>query len=271
MNNRFNSGVTPAVRAIIGANIVLFIITYLSGRIGLPNLTSYLGLYLPQSEHWRLYQYLTHMFMHGGIMHIFFNMFAVYMFGRILENVWGTERFIVFYLITGLGAALLNSAIGWFHINSMETALTSFQAAPSPGALGDFIKDNISHPAPWLYEFLDNWTNNPNSPDAIRNGVAIFQQIINESMNVPMVGASGAVFGLLVAFGMLFPNTELYMFFIPIPIKAKYMVIGYGLIELYSGIQNNPSDNIAHFAHLGGLIVGFILVKIWSRNRAKFY
>ena len=102
-------------------------------------------------------------------------------------------------------------------------------------------------------------------------GKQLFQQIVELKVNIPMIGASGAIFGILLAFGMLFPNTELYLMFIPIPIKAKYFVLGYGLLEFYLGLQNNAGDNVAHFAHLGGMLFGFILIKYWNKNRKKFY
>jgi rhomboid family protein len=118
---------------------------------------------------------------------------------------------------------------------------------------------------------VDNWTNNPDSQQYIVAGKQLFRQIVELKVNVPMIGASGAIFGILLAFGMLFPNTELYLMFIPIPIKAKYFVLGYGLLELFLGMQNSATDNVAHFAHLGGMLFGFFMVKYWSKNRRRFY
>ena len=162
-------------------------------------------------------------------MHIFFNMFALFMFGMVLERVWGPRRFLLFYFITGFGAVILHTAV---------------QA--------------------WI---VHNFTGSFNPPFSIVNEYPQVVALYRE----PTIGASGAIFGILVAFGMLFPNTEMYLFLIPIPIKAKYLVTGYVFFELYSGLQANPGDNVAHFAHLGGALFGFILVKLWSRDRHHLY
>lgn len=183
----------------------------------------YGALYLPTSDWFRPWQLLTHMFIHagwdqpGGWMHIVFNMYALWMFGSILERVWGPKKFLIYYLVCGLGASLTYIAVRYFQLNGV---------------------------------------------DEVTMCIAEHQ---------PMVGASGAIFGILLAFGMLFPNTELMLMFPPIPIKAKYFVALYGLMELFFGMRNQPGDNVAHFAHLGGMIFGFILVKIWSSNRNNFY
>lgn len=272
MNNyRPFAGITPAVRFIIIANVAMFILTWgLDQQMG-TNLSNTLGLHLPQSEYWAPYQYVTHLFMHGSISHLFFNMFALFMFGRVLESVWGTNRFLVYYFVTGLGAAALNTAVGWWQYHNMYEQFLAFQNTPQPELLAEFIRAHISHPAPWVWELVDNWTNNPNSQEYIQTGEALFQRVLTEVVNIPTIGASGAVFGVLLAFGMLFPNTELFLMFVPIPIKAKYFVLGYGVLEFFLGVQNSVGDNVAHFAHLGGMLFGFILIKYWGRNRNKFY
>ena len=142
---------------------------------------------------------------------------------------------------------------------------------PSPALLAQLVERQLGHPAQWVWEVVDNWTNNPDSQQYIVAGKQLFRQIVELKVNVPMIGASGAIFGILLAFGMLFPNTELYLMFIPIPIKAKYFVLGYGLLELFLGMQNSATDNVAHFAHLGGMLFGFFMVKYWSKNRRRFY
>jgi membrane associated rhomboid family serine protease len=174
------------------------------------------------------YQIATHMFAHGPIYHILFNMFALWMFGRILENVWGPQRFLLFYLICGVGAAVCHLGMQYFRCEQLLTIIQT----------------------------------NQNDPRIISMlGAA-----------APAVGASGAIMGLLVAFAYLFPNTELYIMFIPIPIKAKWAVIGMAAIDLFGGVANLSSDNVAHFAHLGGALTGFILVLIWNKtNRRRFY
>lgn len=271
LNNNPLSGITPAVKVLIIMNVVMYFATLLIDKYFGINTANILGLHLPQSEYWAPYQYVTHMFMHGGIGHLFFNMFALFMFGRVLESVWGSNRFLVYYFVTGLGAAALNSVVGWIEINHMTEQFEAFKNTPTPQLLSDFISSNISHPASWVFEVVDGWINHPDSQQYALQGEQLYLRVIEMKVNIPTIGASGAVFGILLAFGMLFPNTELYMMFIPIPIKAKYFVLGYGLIEFFMGIQNSTGDNVAHFAHLGGMLFGFILIKYWKKNRKKFY
>ena len=215
------------------------------------------------SRPWTIF---TYMFTQFDFLHLLFNMF-----GRILESVWGTQRFLIFYFVCGIGAGLLNSAVGWLEIHRLMEQYYAFQNAPSPALLAQLVERQLGHPAQWVWEVVDNWTNNPDSQQYIVAGKQLFRQIVELKVNVPMIGASGAIFGILLAFGMLFPNTELYLMFIPIPIKAKYFVLGYGLLELFLGMQNSATDNVAHFAHLGGMLFGFFMVKYWSKNRRRFY
>ena len=167
---------------------------------------------------------ITYMFMHGGFTHLFFNMFAVWMFGRILEQVWGPKRFLFYYLACGIGAGLIQELVQYIHY---ETVLSAY--------------------------------------DSVNTGYSIIP--MEEYLNMmTTVGASGAVYAILLGFGMLFPNQPMFVFPLPFPIKAKYFVIGYALIELFSGLANNPGDNVAHFAHLGGMIFGFILIMYWRKK-----
>lgn len=270
-NYRPFSGITPAVKTLIIINVVMYFLSmFMEQRMGI-DINNLLGLHLPQSQYWQPWQYITHMFMHGSLSHLFFNMFALFMFGRILESVWGSKRFLVFYFVCGIGAGVLNSAVGWFEVHRLLEQYEAFKNHPDPALLSDFINSQLGHPKSWVWEVVDNWINNPNSTQYAETGKQLFRQIINLKVNVPMIGASGAIFGILLAFGMLFPNTPLYLMFVPIPIKAKYFVIGYGLLEVFLGLQNSAADNVAHFAHLGGMLFGFILVKYWGKNRNSFY
>lgn len=270
-NYRPFSGIPPTVKILIILNVVMYFLSLFIEQGLHVDMANLLGLHLPQSVYWGPWQYITHMFMHGSFSHLFFNMFALFMFGRILETVWGAKRFLLFYFVCGIGAGALNSLVGWFEIQRMLGQYAAFQASPDPTLLADFVNHQLAHPAPWIWEVIDNWINNPASTEYMAAGKQLFQQIIDLKVNIPMIGASGAIFGILLAFGMLFPNTELYLMFIPIPIKAKYFVLGYGLLEIFLGLQNNAADNVAHFAHLGGMLFGFFLIKYWSRNRRKFY
>jgi membrane associated rhomboid family serine protease len=191
-------------------------------------------------------------------------MFALWMFGAVLENYWGPKRFLTYYIITGLGAALLHSLINYIDISQLQSAADVFLNNPNPRAFESFILNDV--PTEYRSSFTElmaMWTNNPDSIPFKENAIAIVNELIQVKQNIPTVGASGAVFGVLLAFGMTFPNAMIYIFFF-LPMKAKYFVILYGLFELYSGLQNNPADNVAHFAHLGGMLFGFILIKYWK-------
>lgn len=204
-----------------------------------------LGLYYFKSEYFQPYQLVTHMFTHGSFMHIFFNMFALFSFGSILERVWGEKRFLIFYLLTGFGAMFLHMLVN--HMEALHYA-KSISAQEL-----EYIRESGRQ---MLY--------------SDRNYVGAAGKL-NLIYNIPTVGASGAIYGLLIAFGMLFPNSVLMLIFPPIPVKAKYLIPILIVAELFLGTANFARDNIAHFAHLGGALFGFILVKLWSRNRNNFY
>ncbi len=235
-------GIPPAVKGLLIINTAMYVITFLYDNATGGRLADILGLHYPASDLFQPFQIITHMFMHGGLMHLAFNMYALWMFGQYIEQRMGTKRFFIYYIVTGLGAAALHT----FVIHLQVNALTA-----------EMPKESINLV---LSEGAKIWANGQNYQDLQLGN-------LNALINVPTVGASGAVFGILLAFGMLFPNVELQLFFIPIPIKAKYFVMGYGALELINGITNTPGDNIAHFAHLGGMIFGFILMKIWKSHQ----
>ena len=229
------SELPEVVKNLLILNGLFFLATVSLNNLGI-DLVKILGLHQFQSPDFRPHQLITHLFMHGNFTHLFFNMFALWMFGKILENVWGSKRFLIYYMITGIGAASIHLLISQYQIIS------------------------ISNQIPEMVSLAIEGRYNPSIP---------ISKKLTQLIITPTVGASGAVFGLLLAFGMLFPNALLYLYF-AIPIKAKYFVIGYGLIELYAGISNNPADNVAHFAHLGGMIFGFFLIKYWKNDMTTF-
>jgi membrane associated rhomboid family serine protease len=237
------------------------------------SLNESMGLYFPESSHFKPYQLITHVFMHGSLMHLFFNMFSLWMFGNVLENYWGPKRFFIYYFVTAFGAAALLLGVNGYEIYSLKIAIANYALDPNIDAFVRLLdKDAALAKSSIVNDFINQWQTQPQNPQYTQSSLEIADALLQRKLNVPTVGASGAVFGLLLAFGMLFPNTELMMLFIPVPIKAKYFVIGYGAIELYQGFANNPSDNVAHFAHLGGMLFGFILIKIWNKtNRNSFY
>lgn len=239
MNN-----ITPVVKNLLIINVIFFIATFVFQNQGI-DLGAILGVHYFDSPEFRIWQPFTYMFMHAGPAHIFFNMFGLYTFGSILENHWGPKRFINCYLLAGLGAL----ALQW-GVQALELyQLTGNVVSNGNAALKELIATQQYNPQVF------------SRPDANAIGSIYLSE---------MVGASGAVFGIMTAFAVLYPNMELMMMFIPVPIKAKYFITGYIVIELISGVSRVAGDSVAHFAHLGGALVGYILVKLW-RNKTTFF
>jgi rhomboid family protein len=280
------SNIPPVVKNLIIINVMLWLATIVLIKTAGIDLVNYLGLFYPASEHFWPFQIFTHMFMHdpNNIFHILFNMFALWMFGRVLESVWGPKRFLFFYLVCGLGAAASQTFVNYLEISHIQNFVDTFINVPSADRFYSFVVKhkqlmaglgfNDGNGYHTLYDYAINlaneWLNNPASPDYQTTAISILHQFVQVIINIPTIGASGAIFGILLAFGMLFPNTQLMLIFPPIPIKAKYFVIGYGLIELYSGLARSGS-HIAHFAHLGGMLFGFIMLKYWNKTNKNFY
>ncbi len=263
--------IPPVVKNLLIINIIMLVVTWVTGNVFDFRLNQILGLHYFKSELFQPYQYVTHIFMHGGMMHLFFNMFALWMFGRILETVWGSKRFFIYFIVTGLGAAVLHTLVIHLQMTSILSDVKAFSNTPSPDGFALIIKKSFAEINPQHYrEFLSSWYNNPDNLSYIEGSKELLNRYLEFKMSIPTVGASGAVFGVLLAFGMLFPNTQLMLLFPPIPIKAKYMVIGYGALELWLGLTQ-PGSNIAHFAHLGGMLFGFILIKLWNKKTTNFY
>jgi membrane associated rhomboid family serine protease len=240
----------PVVKNLLIINGIFFLATIVLERTFHIDLVDILGLHYFSSQKFHPYQIISYMFMHGGFGHIFFNMFALWMFGSAIENYWGPKRFLSYYLITGIGAAILHYVIFFFKIRPEMEVLNNYIFSPDDGTLQALIAR-----FPDLQDVAGRIT------------VDYIQELKVQILNQPViVGASGALFGLLLAFGMMFPNSRIYVYF-AIPVKAKYFVIFYGLIELVSGVSASSGDNVAHFAHLGGMLFGFILLKIWNVRR----
>ena len=230
-------GLPPVVLNLIIINALFLLITFLfKDSI---NMYKLLGLYYVKSDNFQSWQFVSYMFMHGDFTHLLFNMFALWMFGGILENVWGPKRFLTFYMVTGIGAGIVQLIVAFVRVQALEGLIT-------PEQLQEVYTRG---PELWLQ-------GNTYSDEAMRS--------LHRILNIPTVGASGAVFGILLAFGMLFPNTMIYVFF-AIPVKAKYFVMLYGAAELYFGVTGT-NDGIAHFAHLGGMVFGFFMIKYWKKK-----
>jgi membrane associated rhomboid family serine protease len=235
----------PMVKNIILINALMFIVYWIGYKFFDINLNQLLGLFFPKSASFKPIQLLSHMFMHANFMHILFNMYTLFIFGIVLENVWGPKRFLIFYLVCGFGAALVNESVVAVEYSKIAHTLT-------PENLQLVLKEGSNY---WREgrEFTD---------PAMKN--------MQYLLNIPTVGASGAIFGVLLAFGMLFPNTELMFIFPPIPIKAKYLVIIYGGLELILAVTQ-PGSSIAHAAHLGGMLFGYMLIKYWQKTTKTLY
>jgi len=230
-------GMPPVVKNIIYINILMLLAYYAAASVFDIDLNRILGIYFPKSDQFRPIQILTHMFMHGGFWHLFFNMFALYMFGQVLEQVWGPRRFLIYYFVCGLGAMATHMAVMAIQYYRVLAYITPDQ----------------------LQEVIDN-------------GYVYSLQMkeLQTILYTPTVGASGAVFGVLLAFGVLFPNTQLMLLFPPIPMKAKYFVMLYGGLEFYMAITQ-PGSSVAHAAHVGGMIFGYILIVIWRKTTKTLY
>lgn len=236
----------PVVKNLLIINGLFFLGTYvIADRFG-TNLYHLLGLHYWTSDGFRPHQIVTHMFMHGDLGHILSNMFALWMFGSVLENVWGGKRFLIYYFVTGVGAAIIHNLTKAIDIYTISQML-------DPASIEEVKREGYQ-------ALLDG-----------KNYIEPSLRALNDAINTPTVGASGAVFGILLAFGMLFPNTLIYLYF-AIPIKAKYFVMAYGAFELFQGLRQSEGDNIAHFAHLGGMLFGYLLLKYWNKtNRKSFF
>ena len=214
--------IPPVVKNLIILNVMMFLITLLTGNF----MYEKFSLFYFQSPLFKPYQIITHMFMHGGFFHILFNMYTLFIFGSVLENVWGGKKFLLYYLVTGVGAAIIHSLVMYIEASSLTQAMEA----------GNFLA----------------------------------QEKMFALMRTPTVGASGAIYGLLLAYGMLFPNSVMQLLFPPVALKAKYFVLIFGALELFLGLSNTGSD-IAHFAHLGGMIFGYFLIIYWKKNNRMYY
>lgn len=224
--NNFRPGgfaVLPTVvKNLLIINVLFFLATMAAESVFRIDLADYLGLHYIEASDFHPYQLVTYMFMHGSFTHLFFNMFALWMFGNTLENIWGSNRFLLFYFVCGIGAGLVQELVQYIQYATTLQAYTSVNMGGHIIPMGDYL--NL----------------------------------------LKTVGASGAVYGILLAFGMMFPNSTLYIYF-AIPIKAKWFVLIYGVIELFSGLSGT-ADGVAHFAHLGGMLFGLILILYWKKK-----
>lgn len=263
--------IQPVTKNLLLLNVIMFLLSlFFEYQPDLIDLGSLLGAHYFGTPLFQPYQLVTHFFMHGGFLHIFMNMYILIMFGSFLERLWGPKRYFILYVAAALGSVILYNSVGFFQIIEFKNAIGNSELL---AGINGIIKENGYHIRNnEEYLALINQVRGY----AFDHGVTSISKldIITEytiKSCTPMVGASGAIFGLLAAFAILFPNTELMLIFPPIPIKAKWLIGGYFLLEVYSSFQNNVGDNVAHLAHVGGAIVGAIMVLIWRRTGKNFY
>ena len=237
---------TDVTKNLLILNIVVFVLTFISGKMGM-NISDLLALHYVGSPLFKPTQLISHMFVHGGLMHLAFNMIGLIIFGPLLEGRLGKQRFFIFYFLCGFGALALHQLYDYYIIQKI------LAIAPNPDGLLEYIRTE--------------------GAEVMREGKNFFNSVtgemttageLNRAYNGPVVGASGAIYGLFAAFAVLFPNIELMIFPIFIPIKAKYLLVVMVIVSLVLGFANFSGDNVAHFAHLGGALVGFILIKNWK-------
>jgi membrane associated rhomboid family serine protease len=263
---------TPVVKNLLIINVVVFIMQMFLSEF---NITELLSMHKLGSDNFRPYQLFTYMFAHGGITHILFNMLGLAFLGPLLEQFWGPKRFLTFYLVTGIGAGVLFAGIEYVRLNKIEDQVEQYIIEPSPDAFAGFVDDHLDkYPRDVqgrVIEFVDYYGDNKENSQAISESKVLVKAALSNSKRGIMLGASGAVYGILMAFGLLFPNTKLMLLFPPIPVKAKYLVLALGAYAIYAGFSRNPEDSVAHFAHLGGMLFAFIMIMIWRKDRTKFY
>lgn len=282
-NNQYRpnsfGGLPVVTKNILIINVVFFLLTVALQSTQHIDLAKYLGLHYPTAPDFKPHQFVTYIFMHGSFSHILFNMLAVYIFGQVLEQIWGPKRYLIFYILTGFGAALAQYIVIYFSVGPLIDSIQATQANLTGESINallnslEFQNSLSSQTFPIYQSFVEQYNKaiQVSPPRALSLASQFLLDYKNEFLNQNVVvGASGSLFGLLGAFGMIFPNRMLYLYFL-FPVKAKWLVIGYGALELFSGLRSNPGDNVAHFAHIGGLIVGIIIVLIWRKDKQHFY
>jgi membrane associated rhomboid family serine protease len=260
---------TPIVKNILIINVLLFAVPAVAGFADV--MIDFFGLRYPFAPSFSVYQIVTHMFIHGGFSHLLYNMFGLIVFGPMLETVWGSKRFLIFYMVCGLGASALYSGIHFVEIYSAQTAREVFITEPTAENYAGFLESNFPEYYSSQINFIEYFAKNNTNESIITEATKSVNTLMMRKINSPMVGASGAIFGILMAFGLLFPNTELMLLFPPIPVKAKYIVGFYGLTALFGALHKTPGDNVAHYAHLGGMLFALFFVLYWKKYSSRFY
>ena len=258
---------TPVAKSILIINVALYLIGSL---LKLP-LSEIFGLRVIFSSEFAPYQFMTYIWLHADAWHLIGNMISILVFAPMLETIWGPKRFLTFYLVCGIGSGLLYGVADFVEKLPLKQDAEAYLTDPTPEAFELFVirHKSIGLNTAGLGELIDAYYDDPTYRDETKRAVEVIYNLFITQGN--MIGASGAVFGILFAFAFLFPNAELFLLFPPIPIKAKYLVFFYGMYELYSELNRVPGDNVAHLTHLSGMLIAFILLKIWKSNTRSLY
>ncbi len=257
---------TPVVKNLLIVNIGIAIAT---GIVGL-DLSRQFGLYFIFSDFFQPYQFFTYMFLHGGLRHIFGNMLILFFAGPMLENFLGPKKFLILYMVTGLGGGIFYTAVNTWEVMGIRNDVEAYMSDPTPSRFNVLIADHISNPTPQVLQFIDEFSRNENEPRYVQQSKFWARSMYTQYGDYPMIGASGAIFGILGMLLILFPNTEVMLLFLP-PIRIKYLVGALILYEVLSELERIPGDNVAHLAHLGGALFAWILFKFWQKDRNTFY
>jgi membrane associated rhomboid family serine protease len=259
------------IKNLLIINVLFFLAQKTVGLQGFINMEDILALHHVKSPLFKPWQLITHMFLHGNLMHLIGNMFALWMFGSVLENLWGPKRFLTFYFICGLGAALLHLAFLWYDFNPLLQDFMQLKQSPGPESITSFYRKYGLFQDAKATNLVDNYLKDPTNTLYQEQAISYISDLTNRVISTATLGASGAVFGVLAAFVYLFPNTYIYLYFL-VPVKAKWIGLVYFAIEIYYALENSAGDNVARWAHIGGAVVGFILVLTWNKtNRKRFY
>lgn len=257
---------TEGIKHLLIINILFFVASNLYGE----QMIQWFALWFPENNNFHLWQVLSHMFMHGGLMHILFNMYALWAFGTPLERMWGRNKFLFFYFSAGLGAALIHSGVNYYY---MQQGFEVLGNAISKDLYYEMLNVNSRSGNQMIGELFYNNASKVLSANNVDPQILLgnFEALFNAHANLktPAVGASGAIYGILVAFGMSYPNSELFLIFLPVPIKAKYFIPVLIGLDLFSGVTGYSifGGGIAHFAHVGGALFGFMMMWYWKKNQ----
>jgi membrane associated rhomboid family serine protease len=254
---------SPVVKNLLIINLVMFLIPQVV--LSNPNqFVEFFGLRYVLSPSFSPSQILSYSLVHASWSHLFSNMFGLFVFGPILETRLGTQKFLLFYFITAMGAGLIYSLIHFFEVYPFVLEAREYLQNPDPEKFAQLLSSHAKQTYQSNLVLIDEFARNPQNPFLQNSTQKLVQSLVTMREEIPMVGASGAVFGVMLGFGYLFPNLQMMLLFPPIPIKAKYLVGFYAIFALYSAIEKVPGDNVAHYAHLGGMVVGFLLLKYWK-------